>query len=162
MLDYAGFERPDGKPWTAEELEKWKTLFLSDDCFPDEEIVLPALELLTGKTWVATTIRGYSQGEWQTLYHPADVSCETLRRIEADYFNAGSEWVIHDDWKTPVTPEDISGFCKYCYSWDFDGICEEIANDIGVMPEDVILVDADGIIHGDWPSDDDGAENRVA
>jgi hypothetical protein len=56
-----------------------------------------------------------------------------------DYFNTGTEWIIHDEETPPESPEDINGYSLYCYSWNDTGLREEIANTAGCKPEEVKL-----------------------
>ena len=161
VLDYYDFVRTDGKPWTDEQLKLWEKLFSSDDCFGDDEIILPALELMTGRKWARCTIHGLSQSDWQYLYYPADFSSKSVREIEADYFNTGSEWIIHDGEQDPASPEDISGYLQYCYDWSPEGIAKEIADACGVYPEDVVLVVEDAIVFGNWPTQDPKEKKAV-
>lgn len=100
----------------------------------DEKQILRALHLCTGKKWDRTTIRGYSQGEWQDVYFPVGkYSPEDLRTLEIEYFNLGSEWEIIDE----NDPDE--SYCMYCYSDTPEAIRAEIANNEGVPPEAVTL-----------------------
>ena len=156
LHDY-GFERNDGKPWTTKQRHEWKLLMESEYYDSrDDEIILKALELMTGAEWKSTTIRGCCQGDWQNVYYRADRwDKKSLEAFEIEYFNTGSEWMIHDPTITdgieevPETPEDISGFCGYCHSWNEDGIREEIANMAGCNPEDVEMWAWDGTNYSD-------------
>lgn len=146
LHDY-GFERNDGKPWTTKQRHEWKLLMESEHYDSrDDEIILKALKLLTGAEWKTTTIRGCCQGDWQNVYYRVDRwNKESLEAFETEYFNTGSEWMIHDPTladgigEVPETPEDINGFCGYCHAWDEDGIREEIANMADCNPEDVVM-----------------------
>jgi hypothetical protein len=64
-----------------------------------------------------------------------------------EYFNTGSEWIIHDEESEPETVKDISGYSVYCYSWNTDGIKKEIADAAGSDPDDVILYEFDKYIN---------------
>lgn len=157
ILEMYGFERNDGKPWTTNQRHEWK-LMMEDkyNDSRDDEIILKALKLMTGFEWKFTTIRGCCQGDWQNVYYRVDRwNKKSLEAFEAEYFNTGSEWMIHDPTiadgieEVPENPEDVNGFCGYCYSWNEDGIREEIANMAGCKPEDVVMWAWDGTNYND-------------
>lgn len=98
------------------------------DRFDGEKRILRALHIVTGKRYDVRTIRGACQNEWQNVYFPVnDYTRDALDILEADYFNTGSEWIINDD------------FSIYAYSWNNDGIRDEIAAAAGCDPADVVL-----------------------
>lgn len=133
LLHAYGFKRPDGKEWTTKQRHEWRVILENNR--PDDYIT-DALELLTGKRWDTCTIRGCVQRDWQGVIYPGDEwSRKDLDYFEAEYFNTGSEWMIHDEDTEPEDAEDISGYCMYCY----DDPREEIAREMGVNPDDVIL-----------------------
>lgn len=139
LRDY-GFSRPDGKPWTTKQRHAWRELLESDAYAEDDSIILPALELMTGHEWESATIRGCCQGDWQDVLYRTDLwSRESLDCFEAEYFNTGTEWMIHDEDTEPESAEDITGYSMYCYGWSPDTIRREIANVAGCSPEDVVL-----------------------
>lgn len=146
LHDY-GFERNDGKPWTTKQRHEWKLLMESEYYDSrDDEIILKALELMTGAEWKSITIRGCCQGDWQNVYYRVDRrDKKSLEAFETEYFNTGSEWMIHDPTlvdgieDVPEGPDDVSGYTMYCYSWNEDGIREEIASAAGCKPEDVTM-----------------------
>ena len=107
--------------------------------------LLRALGVVTGKEWNMCTIRGCCQGEWQEVYFPVDAwSREALEAFEIEYFNTGSEWIIHDETEAPESPEDIIGFSVYCHSWNNDGIRAEIAAAADGKAEEVKLFEFSG------------------
>lgn len=98
------------------------------------------LDAITGGDWRNGTIKGCCQGDWQHIIYDAnDWSRAALDAFEVEYFNTGTEWIIHDENAAPEGPEDISGFSIYCISWNDAGIRQEIADAAGGRPEDVIL-----------------------
>lgn len=106
----------------------------------ENRILCEALSVVTGQRWECSTIRGCCQSDWQEVFYIADNwSREALSTFETEYFNTGSEWIIHDGDNLPESPEDIEGYAIYCYSWDEDDIAQEIANYAGCSPEDVEL-----------------------
>lgn len=97
------------------------------------------LTIKEGKEYDYRTIRGYSQGDWNILYYPITTADTTLRVIEMEYFNLGTEWVIHDEETEVHNADDIRGYNMYCCGWSTEEIKEEIALCVGVSPEDVVL-----------------------
>ena len=138
LSDY-GFEREDGKAWSNQQKHTWRLIMENGNDFDDDNICT-ALELITGHKWETGTIRGCCQGDWQDVIYRTDMwSRESLNSFEMEYFNLGTEWMIHDEQEEPEGPEDVTGYSVYCYSYDIDGIREEIAEQEGCKPEDVIL-----------------------
>lgn len=134
---------PEGRPeYTREERKNaWPALLEDWQNNNDENgVFCRALELITGRAWDYCTLRGCCQGDWQYCIYPAgDWDGDALERLEAEYFNTGTEWIAHDENDAPEGPEDINGFSVYCTAWNNDGIRAEIAAAAGVDPGDVIL-----------------------
>ena len=110
----------------------------------ENSILCAVLELVTGQEWEEGTLRGCCQGDWQEIIYPAAYGREWLDQFEAEYFNTGTEWIIHDGNEAPETPEDISGYSVYCYGWNHDLIRQEIADAAGCSPENIILYEFTG------------------
>ncbi len=120
-----------------EVLEKYGTRY-----YYEGNYIIDMLEIITGKEWKKTTIRGCCQSDWQeVIYSPEEWTKEALNAFEAMYFNTGSEWIIHDEENDPEGPEDISGYSVYCTSWDIEKELTEAAN---YEPEEVILYEFSG------------------
>ena len=70
-----------------------------DDELGYEYDIFEELEKYTGKKWKQTTIKGYSQGDWQDVYYVEDeVSKEYIEEIENFYMGKITEFrVIEDD-----------------------------------------------------------------
>ena len=70
-------------------------------------------------------------------------SREALAAFEVEYFNTGSEWIVHEGEFDPEQngPEDIEGYSIYCTSYK---VQEEIAAYEGVKPEEVKLFEFSG------------------
>ena len=108
----------------------------------EDEILCKVLSIVTGKKWAHGIIRGYCQSDWQDIYYPVDEwNKEALTRFEIEYFNTGTEWIIHDE---ETEPEDTIGFTMYCTSWNDKGIKQEIAEATGSKIEDIVLYEFDG------------------
>lgn len=96
-----------------------------------DEILCKVLSVVTGKEWDCYTIRGYSQSEWQRVYYQVnDWSRETISSFESEYFNKGTEWIVHDEETAPKIPEDIGGYSVYCTSRNYKDIKNEIEEEI--------------------------------
>ena len=138
------FPRNDGKSYTKRQVYEWKKL-LDDWGNAEEREYAAALSLMTGLSYDWRDIRGFSQGDWNTVYYPEkNWTREALNAFESEYFNMGTEWMVHDSESTPETPDDIDGFRMYAYSWNIDGIRKEIVDCVGGSADDVILYDEKG------------------
>ena len=131
--DYTREERRDAWPSLLHQYEHSNFRYMNS-------IYCAALHLITGRAWDVCTLRGCCQGDWQYCIYPADDwDGASLERLESEYFNTGTEWIIHDDENTPDGPEDINGFSIYCTGWNDDQIRKEIADAAGGLPEAVKL-----------------------
>lgn len=108
--------------------------FANEYCFAksyeENDVLCKVLELITGKTWDNSTIRGCCQGDWQEIIFPAEYGREWLEHFETEYFNTGTEWIIDPD------GDNIS---VYAYEWNNEGIRKELAAAVGVEPENIIM-----------------------
>ena len=143
--------KPEHKArYNTREIAEWKAILYDMDYgSPSDEnkTICKAMSLITGKEWDCTTIRGCCQGDWQEIIYCADKwNREAIEQVESEYFNLGSEWMIHDGEDAPEDPEDISGYTVYCYKWDEDGIRQEIAFHIGCNPDEVVMYAYDGSV----------------
>lgn len=135
------FPRDSGKSYTTRQVHEWKKL-LNDWVNAEEREYATALSLMTGLSYDWRSIRGYCQGEWNIVYYPEkNWTKEALDAFEIEYFNLGTEWMVHDSEKVPETSDEIDGFCIYAYSWNDDGIRKEIADCVGGNASDVVLYD---------------------
>jgi hypothetical protein len=129
--------------WTRADRVRWAHILRDYRLFYTSEkynIICAGLEMLTGRAWDWRTLRGCVQGDWQYCIYPADEwDAASLERLEAEYFNTGTEWIVHNDQDAPDSPEDIDGFSVYCTGWNDDQIRKEIADAAGGRPEDVTL-----------------------
>ena len=86
---------------------------------------LEELKKVTGKVWDETTLRGYTQGDWQTLYYVVDeVTKEEIEEIENFYMGKVTEFQVEDEGYHEFVPDDIvwSGKKAIC---DYLGLKEE-------------------------------------
>lgn len=130
------------RPYTKRDIHQIRIaleLYGTSDYYGGDYIV-SMLAAITGKEYRSATIRGCCQSDWNDIVYPAaDYSADDLDRLEIEYFNTGSEWIIHDGPDAPETENDISGYSVYCYGWNEDKIRAEIADAAGAAGADVIL-----------------------
>ena len=82
---------------------------------------LEMLEKVTGKKWNKTTIKGYSQGDWQDVYYvEGEVSKEYIKEIEDFYMGKVTGFTVSEDNGDydEFVPNDIvwegkEAICKY-------------------------------------------------
>lgn len=131
--------RDDGREYTRPErlqlvrLVKNYTEY-SNNSDDENGILCDVLELITGRRYDYTTIRGCCQGDWQEIIYPAEYGREWLSDFETEYFNTGAEWRISEN-----DPESDDNYYMYTHAWSDDDIRAEIAAAAGVDPSDVIL-----------------------
>ena len=132
--------------YSTREIKAWREIASEWYITTHENALLcRALQLVTGKEYEYTTIRGYCQGDWQCILFPvAEYDGKAIEILETDYFNLGTEWIIHDESSTPEAPEDISGYSVYCYGWNTDQIRAELADAAGAAPDAVIMYEYAG------------------
>lgn len=142
---------PTGRgPYTRHERKNiWPDLawkyYNARNTVEEEKIMCDALELMTGEAWEISEIRGSCQGDWQRVAYPVSAwSRERLEAFETEYFNTGTEWIIHDGNTEPETPEEIYGFSCYCIGWNDEQIKREIADAYGNLDADVVLYKFNG------------------
>jgi hypothetical protein len=79
-----------------------KLISIVEGTYYDDEVgydyeTLEQLKKVTGKDWTETTIRGYSQSDWQTLYYvDEEVDKEEIETIENFYMGKVSEFVVDE------------------------------------------------------------------
>lgn len=108
----------------------------------DNDNICALLSIITGQPWEWRTLRGCCQSDWVEAFYPANAwERKHLDTFAAEYFNTGTEWIIHDSDSAPETPEEIDGYSIYCTSSDPR---EEIAEYMEVQPEEVQLYQFSG------------------
>lgn len=145
LLSLYGFEKANGRAWSTKEKHEWKMLMQSGKAADSDDVIKKAMHLLTGHQWCKDMIRGCCQSDWQEVYYDTEYwSRQDLKVFEVEYFNMGTEWIIHDEIEEPECAEDIRGFSAYCISWGNDGIRKELADIAGVEVSDMVLFAHDG------------------
>lgn len=92
-----------------------KLISIVEGTYYDDEVgydyeTLEELKKVTGKVWEETTIRGYSQSDYQTLYYvDEEVDKEEIEMIENFYMGKVSEFEVEEDGDTyhEFVPDDI-------------------------------------------------------
>ena len=119
-----------------------KLISIVEGTYYDDEVgydyeTLEMLKKVTGKDWTETTLRGYSQGDWQTLYYIIDDSTiEELETIENFYMGKITEFKVDegdDCIYQDFVPDDIVWKGK-------KSICEYL----GLNEEETIIYEDDG------------------
>ena len=99
-----------------------------------EENLCTVLTIVTGKEWDWAEIHGCVQGEWQYIIFRKDEWDIGAREwLEIEYFNLGTEWIVDDG------GENLYHYSKFCPIYDYDNIRKEIAEQLGVDVEEVVL-----------------------
>ena len=138
--------KPDS--YTDEEVETIRSLLVDYQEADNEAKRLSALigilNIYTGQTWIERTIRGSVQGEWQTIFYPEqEYSEKAIQNLEIEYFNLGTEWIIHDEKSVPEKPEDVCGYSVYLHGWDIEMTKTELAEALGCKPEEIVMWEYD-------------------
>lgn len=136
-------------PYTDKEISKW--LEVLDDAnnyrgepFRSREARCRALDLITGGNWGWKLLYGSSQSDMITCYFDKNTwRYEGIRQLEAEYFNMGTEWIVHDGPDAPSSPEDICGCSYYCIEYGED-LRKELAELVGCDPEELVMYEFDG------------------
>jgi hypothetical protein len=135
------------KPYSTRDINRIRRaleLYGTADYY-DGDYIIAMLSAIMGQEYESATIRGCCQSEWNNIIYPAaDYSADDINRLELDYFNAGTEWIIHDGPAAPEDAAEISGYSVYCYGWDPEQIRAEIADAAGANASDVIMYEYDG------------------
>ena len=95
-----------------------KLISIVEGTYYDDEVgydyeTLEELKKVTGKVWEETTLRGYSQSDYQTLYYvDKEVDKEEIEMIENFYMGRVSEFEVKEDGDNDFTyhefvPDDI-------------------------------------------------------
>ena len=92
-----------------------KLISIVEGTYYDKEVgynyeTLEELKKVTSKVWEETTLRGYSQGDYQTLYYvDEEVDKEEIEMIENFYMGKVSEFEVEEDGDTyhEFVPDDV-------------------------------------------------------
>ena len=140
LADYLPAEKANGKGYSTREVKRLGELVSEYGMYSSDEtrILCTVLSYVTGRVWDWREIRGCCQGDWREIVFPVDqYDDDDIKRLESEYFNLGTEWLIHDSDEAPDGPEDIYGWSMYCHGWGVDAIRAEIADAAGCKPEEL-------------------------
>ena len=132
--DFSDFEFTGYKAECMEELcNKYGTRGADD-----EGIIAEALSIVTGQKWEYKQISGCCQSDWNYIYYRSEEwTAKALEYFKIEYFNIGNEWRIEDE-----EGDDMGRV--YTHEWNDDEKKREIAEHIGVDPDEVTLYLFDG------------------
>lgn len=101
------------------------------------ERLAAALTRHTGHPWSSGTLRGCCQSDWQHVIYRADFwSADSIRALEIEYFNLGTEWLCTGD---PDNGDEVSVYCYGCWLAD---IADEIRAAFGCSAADRVNLDS--------------------
>lgn len=136
-LDYGDFIDFEFTGYKAERLDELCNKYGTRGA-NDEGIIAEALSIVTGQKWEYRQISGSCQSDWNYIYYrPEEWTEKALEYFEVEYFNTGKEWDIEDE-----EGDDLGTI--YTHEWNDDGKKREIAENIGVDPDEVTLYLFDG------------------
>lgn len=136
-LEYGDFSDFELTGYKAERLEELCNKYGTRGA-DDEGIIAEALSIVTGQKWEYKQISGCCQSDWNYIYYrPEEWTEKALEYFEIEYFNIGNEWRIEDE-----EGDDMGNV--YTHEWNDDERKREIAENIGVDPDEVTLYLFDG------------------
>ena len=136
-LDHGDFSDFEFTGYKAERLEELCNKYGTRGA-DDESIIAEALSIVTGQKWEYKQISGCCQSDWNYIYYrPEEWTAKALEYFEIEYFNTGNEWRIEDE-------EGYDLGSVYTHEWNDDEKKREIAENIGVDPDEVTLYLFDG------------------
>lgn len=139
ISDYLPAEKANGKRYATREIKRLSEI-ISGAYDPDTDDLCAVLSIVTGQGWTSRQITGCCQGDWREIVYPVEkYDKEAIEILECEYFNLGTEWMVHDSDEAPECPEDISGWCIYCHGWNDDAVRAEIADAAGCNPEELTM-----------------------
>lgn len=102
---------------------------------------LKELEKLTGKKWYSSTLRGYSQSDWQNIYFTEDVSKERIEELEDYYMGKVDAFEVFED---SNEDEDNCDYIVYIPHSIIQKGKNAICRYGGIRPEDTTILIDDG------------------
>ena len=136
-LEYGDFRDLEFTGYKAERLEELCKKYYTQGA-NNKAIIAEALSIVTGQEWEYRQISGCFQSDWNYIYYrPEEWKEKALEYFEIEYFNTGDEWRIEDE-----EGDDLGS--GYTHELDNDERKREIAENIGVDPDEVTLYLFDG------------------
>lgn len=132
---------------TKEQLEKIIKIY-NDDRFDDGQLsnIKKIVEIMNpDDTFVATSISGYSQGDWQNVLYKSTNTDDSIKdRLETYYFGKLSEIIIEDD-----NGEIMVDCISHDALWEKERnntLKESLCNDYDVNIDNATFMVSDGVI----------------
>lgn len=100
------------------------------------------MSFVSKHTWTYTGIYGknyLNDPSQKTIifYDTRDWNEDDTVQFESEYFNTGTEWIIHDRDFVPETAGDIDGYYLYTRETEINEIKDDIARRLNCMPEEI-------------------------
>lgn len=137
--------KKSGEAYSVEELNSIKNLIRSFDYTKSDKdkVICSLLSIVEGESWDYMTIHGSVQSEWNTIYYPVSQwTDEALENFSTEYFNEGTEWIVHDEDYIPSSPDDISGYSVYCHGYTMESNKKEISKITGSDINNIVMYPA--------------------
>lgn len=146
------FPKADNSNYTEDEKKKWIDLYkkYTPDFRNELRIIADILTMMyPGSKYVTRVIYGDCQSDWNyVVYDSNKYSDDDIKALTTEYFNTGSEWIIHDDPNLDIieNPEDINGYSMYCHDSDSETALKEIAEYLETDVKNITAYAFDGYI----------------
>ena len=148
----AHFPKTDNSAYTENEKKAWINMYkkYTPDFRSELNIIADILTMThPGSKYITRAIYGDCQSDWNCIIFDSNkYSDDDIKNLTAEYFNTGSEWIIHDnsDIDNIENPEEIEGYSVYCHSSDPESAINEIAEMLETKPENIIAYAFDSYI----------------
>lgn len=135
----------DLNSWVFSNIDKQKMknvikLMYNYNTFPNNNTLCKLLSIVTNAKWTYTVIQDVNLSNWQYLYYKVGhVTGEDVYNVSIDYFNRGSEWIIHESDTIFTNPDEIAGLNYYFLTNDCTKIKEKIASFKNCSVADIVL-----------------------
>ena len=132
--------KKDDRKYTWQEVHRIASLLPGDY---DSNKVCALLSIVTGEEWDYGTINGCCQSDWQYVFYPvARYDRAALNVLEAEYFNTGTEWLVHDSDEPVEDADDVEGYTVYITDYDEK---RGLAEAIGCSEDELVLFEYTGM-----------------
>ena len=135
--------------YSEEEIKQWEYILNKhDDIYNmDKTTIAECLTLITDVEYNWSQICGSVQREWQYVFYP--IGQFDVKKLEADYFNLGTEWCVIESEEDYDNAEDLPSEDMnyiYCYGYNNDMIKSELSEISGIPVENITLFEHQGYI----------------
>lgn len=149
-------EKKNGHNYSTREIKAIKDLtvkYHSDCRYTSDyyDVICDVMTIVSGRKYDHQGIHGCCQGDYQEVFYEVEKwNQEAIDWIEAEYFNTGTEFCVHDEDTIPEDASDVSGYWDYTPDWN---VRRGIANAIGCNEDEVFIYNYDGTEDDDNPDD---------